>query len=410
MTYSWGVQKNRRRFIEVWLFFLLLFSVSFFELTPILNLIGPNGSFTFCLLTLFFCFTFNRRAWIRDSKEWLHPFWWFIIGVVLSFIPAYYYYGQSPVQSFFTYRRFFQFVAFPIFIAIRPSEREFRTALCAYAVIYLCSVLFVTFLAPGWVVVNEHTEFVDEGDFVHSLGGIRLLSLAFIFAFYRLIQEFSWKYLFWVLFLFGILFLIQNRTSLIAVIFIVGYALASMKASPRKLVIIIIVSLALLLMILYTASQWEHLYRLTVEQILNPDYNRNKALVYMFSKRQWMRDLLGDGFISANVSNLVPNLQENGIFFSDVGLAATWNQYGVITVGTILIMTINAFIRKKSFLVKSCAIYTLTGTLTMSYFGISESLVWLAIYLYLYYSDGHPRFSDTPSKKRFTLSAVPSRL
>lgn len=404
MKYSWGVQKKRRRYIEVWIFFLLLFSVSFFELTPVMNVIGPNGSFTFCLLTLFFCFTFNRRAWIRDSKEWLYPFWWFLIGVVLSFIPAYYYYGQSPVQSFFTYRRFFQFVAFPIFIAIRPTEREFRTALYAYAVIYLSSVLFVTFLAPEWVVVNEHTEFVEEGDFVHSLGGIRLLSLAFIFAFYRLVREYTWKNLFWTLFLFGILFLIQNRTSLIAVVFIAGYALVSMKDSPQKLFIILIVSLTLLLVILYSAGQLEHLYRQTVEQILNPEYNRNKALVYMFSKRQWMRYLLGDGFISANVSSIVPDLQERGIFFSDVGLAAMWNQYGVITVGTILVMTINAFTRKKSFLVKSCAIYTLTGTLTMSYFGISESLVWLAIYLYLYYSDGLPRFSDTPVKKRFSVN------
>lgn len=404
MKYSWGVQKKRRRYIEVWIFFLLLFSVSFFELTPVMNVIGPNGSFTFCLLTLFFCFTFNRRAWIRDSKEWLYPFWWFLIGVVLSFIPAYYYYGQSPVQSFFTYRRFFQFVAFPIFIAIRPTEREFRTALYAYAVIYLSSVLFVTFLAPEWVVANEHTEFVEEGDFVHSLGGIRLLSLAFIFAFYRLVREYTWKNLFWTLFLFGILFLIQNRTSLIAVVFIAGYALVSMKDSPQKLFIILIVSLTLLLVILYSAGQLEHLYRQTVEQILNPEYNRNKALVYMFSKRQWMRYLLGDGFISANVSSIVPDLQERGIFFSDVGLAAMWNQYGVITVGTILVMTINAFTRKKSFLVKSCAIYTLTGTLTMSYFGISESLVWLAIYLYLYYSDGLPRFSDTPVKKRFSVN------
>lgn len=401
MKYSWGVKEKKRRYIEVWLFFLMLFSVNFFGLLPITRVIGPNGAFTFCLLTLFFCFTFKREVWISDNKDWLKPFWWFLFGVFLSIFPAQIYFGQSPIQSFFTYRRMFQFVAFPIFIAIRPSEREFRTALYAYSVVYLFFVLFVTFVSPDWVELAEHTELIEEGEFVHPLGGIRLLSLAFIFAFSRLIKDYSVNKALWALFLFGILFLIQNRTSLIAVIVIAGYAVHSMKASARKLIIISIIGATILLMFVYTTGQWGYLYQKTVEQILNPEYNRNKALAYMFSQREWIRYLLGDGFISANVSNLVPSLQERGIFFSDVGLAAMWNQFGVITVGTILVMTFKAFTRKKSFLVKSCAIYTLVGTLTMSYFAIGESLLWLSIYLYIYYSDGLPFFNAQPTGKKF---------
>ncbi len=402
MKYSWGVKEKKRRYIEVWLFFLMLFSVNFFELLPITRVIGPNGSFTFCMLTLFLCFTFNRRAWISESGRWLKPFWWLLIGVLLSFIPAYLYYGQSPVQSFFTYRRMIQIVAFPIFIAIRPSEREFRTALYAFSILYLVSALFVTFSAPDWVELGENEQLVEEGDYVHSLEGIRILSLAFIFAFSKLMREYSRKNLVWTLFLFAVLYLIQNRTSLLAVIFIAGYAVVSMKASARKLIIITVVAVTLVLMFVYTAGQWGHLYQKTVEQILNPDYNRNKALAYMFAHRQWPRMLFGDGFISANVSDVIPVLQDQGIFFSDVGLVGTWNQFGFITVGVILVMVFKAFTRKKSFLVRACAIYLLAGSLTMSYFALGESLLWLSIYLYIYYSDGLPSFAERPSRKRFT--------
>ena len=102
MKQSWGVKKKRRNYVELWVFFLLVVSVNFFDLIPITRVIGPNGPFAFYLISLFLMFTFNRRAWIRDSADWLRPFWWLVAGIVLSWIPALMYYGQSFVQSFFT--------------------------------------------------------------------------------------------------------------------------------------------------------------------------------------------------------------------------------------------------------------------------------------------------------------------
>ena len=165
-------------------------------------------------------------------------------------------------------------------------------------------------------------------------------------------------------------------------------------SSTRKILLIGAVGVVLLLMFLYTAGQWGHLYQETIEQILNPEYNRNKAYIYMFSHREWLRYLLGDGFISANVNPFIPLLQENGIFFSDVGLVGMWYQFGIIPVLTILVMCVKAFTRHKSFLVKACAIYVLVGIPTMSYFAIAESLLWLSVYLYVYYSDGSPSFDE----------------
>ena len=394
MKQSWGVKKKRRNYVELWVFFLLVVSVNFFDLIPITRVIGPNGPFAFYLISLFLMFTFNRRAWIRDSANWLRPFWWLVAGIVLSWIPALMYYGQSFVQSFFSYRRMFELVAFPILIALRPSERELRGALYGFSVFYLIVSLMVTFFAPWWVPQPEDSPLMEEGDLIVGLSGVRHLSLAFIFSLQRVIKDNNLRNMGWAFFEFSVLFLVQNRTSLIAAIVIVGFLVLKMKMSSQKLLLIALGSIAILLMAVYTAGQWELLYRETVEQILNPDYNRNKAYVYMFSHRSVIQHLLGTGYISANVNPIIHVLQESGIFHSDVGMVGMWHQYGVIPTLVILVMTVKGLAEKKSFLVKASALYIIVGIPTLSFFGIGESILWLSIYLYVSYSDNLPVFRD----------------
>lgn len=394
MKQSWGVKKKRRNYVELWVFFLLVVSVNFFDLIPITRVIGPNGPFAFYLISLFLMFTFNRRAWIRDSANWLRPFWWLVAGIVLSWIPALMYYGQSFVQSFFSYRRMFELVAFPILIALRPSERELRGALYGFSVFYLIVSLMVTFFAPWWVPQPEDSPLMEEGDLIVGLSGVRHLSLAFIFSLQRVIKDNNLRNMGWAFFEFSVLFLVQNRTSLIAAIVIVGFLVLKMKMSSQKLLLIALGSIAILLMAVYTAGQWELLYRETVEQIFNPEYNRNKAYAYMFSHRSLLQHLLGTGYISSSVDPIIHVLQESGIFHSDVGMVGMWHQYGVIPTLVILVMTVKGLAEKKSFLVKASALYILVGIPTLSFFGIGESILWLSIFLYVYYSDGLDTFRD----------------
>lgn len=396
----WGVRQKKRDYIELWVFFLLLFSVNFFDLLPITNVIGPNGPFAFYLISLFLVFTLHRRAWIRDSLHWLTPFWIYLFGILLSYIPALLYYGQSFTQSFFTNRRIFEFTAFPILIALRPTERELRTALYAFSVVYLVLTLFVTYFAPSWVFLPPEVSFIEEGDYVHILSGIRHVSLAFIFAFHRMTTVGNRSSFAWTLFLFAVLFLVQNRTSLLAAIFMGGFFIFSMKMSARKLIIIGVIVLTLVLMAVYTSGQWGQLYQMTVSQIVNPEYNRNKALAYMFSTRTPLQYLLGEGFISAKVNPIIPTLQESGIYHSDVGLVGLWHMYGVIPVAVVIVMSIKGLSRRKSFAVRAAAIYILTGTLTLSFFAFGETLLWLSIFLYMYYVDGHPAYVDKRGTKR----------
>ena len=388
MAKMWGVKVRKRRYVEVWIVFLMLFSVNFFDIIPIMNMVGPNGAFTFFLLTLFLMFTFKRKAWIGDTLHWLDPFWVIMAGVVLSYIPSLLYYDQGFVQSFFTNRRMFELVSFPILIALRPTEWELRKALYCFSVLFLLVSIIVTFLAPDWVYVNDNSIFVYEGDYLHSIPGIRLVALAFIFSLNQVKLKSNRKNVAWTLFLFGIIFLAQNRTTLLASIVLAGFILYTMKMSARKIILIVVVVLTVLLMFVYTSGQWGALYQETLDQISNPEYNRIKALNYMFARRNFLRYMLGDGFISANVNPIIIRLQEDGIFHSDVGFVGMWHQYGVLPVAAILVITIKGLAsRWKPFIVRAAAIYVLVGALTLSYFALGESMMWLSIFFYLYYSE-----------------------
>ena len=393
-TGTWGVARKKRSYIEVWIFLLMLFSVNFFDIIPVTNVVGTNGSFTFYLVSLFLMFTFNRRAWISDSLKWLVPLWWLVFGIVLSFIPALVQYGQSFGQSFLTNRRMFELAAFPILIAMRPTEQELRSSLYAFSIVYLFLSVFISFVAPEWVPHDETRNFIESGDYVHTLYGIRIVFFAYIFAFHRATRLPNSKNIAWVVFQFFVLFIAQNRTSLIAAVVLAAYVLYTMRMNSNKLIIIAFLILSVLLLVVYTASQWNVLYMETVDQISNPEYNRNKSILYMLAPRDWLRYLLGDGFISANVNPILHYLQDSGIYHTDVGLLGYWHQYGVIPTLTVLVLTIKGLFRKQSFLVRGAAIYVLVGAITLSYFALSETLLWLSIYMYLYFSADLPRFQE----------------
>jgi len=403
---GWGVVRKKRSYVEVWIFLLLLFSVNFFEIVPITNAVGVNGAFTFYLLSLFFMFTFNRRAWIRDSARWLIPLGWFLVGILLSFIPALIYYGQSFSQSFFTNRRMFELAAFPILIALRPDERELRTPLYAFSVLYLVVCFFVTYFAPNLVLHDDSRAFVEDGNFVHTLPGIRIVFLAYVFAVNRAVRQVDVRNLAVVLLEFIVLFIAQNRTTLIAAVLVLALVIYLMRMNMNKLILMAFIGAAAVVIAVYTAGQWEALYRETVSQLTNPDYNRTKSIVYMFSSREWPRYLFGDGFISANVNPLLHVLQESGIYHSDVGFVGMWHQYGIIPVLTVIVMTVKGLSRKKSFLVRMCAFYILIGALTLSYFALSETLLWLSVYLYLFYASDRPDFAERPRPKRIGWSSM----
>ena len=398
--YVWGVVRKKRRLIDVWLCVLMILSTNFFELVPILRVLGVDGGYTFYLITLFILFTFYRKKHIREYLPWMKPFWWFMAGIILSCIPALIYYGQGIGRSLIANRHMLFFCAFPVFIAIRPTEREIRSSLYAFSVVYLAVILLVNFVDDSLIRIPEYA-IGHEGDYVYTVQGFRYVVLGMVMALDRMMYKFNSKNLFWFFFLFGIIFLVQNRTALLAAVVISMFAIWDMKMSARKLLLMTVVFAAALFLVAMTASQWGLLYDETITQLSDPDYNRIKSMNYMFAHRDgFIRYILGDGFISGVVNPIMQQLAAEGIYHSDVGLVGLWHMYGVIPTAVILVMTIKALSRKKSFAVRAAAIYVLTGTLTLSFFAFGETLLWLSIFLYMYYVDGDPAYVDNRVTKR----------
>ena len=127
-------------------------------------------------------------------------------------------------------------------------------------------------------------------------------------------------------------------------------------------------------------------------------------MTYMFAPREGLiRYFLGEGFISGSVNPILQRLALEGIFHSDVGLFGMWHQYGLIPVITILVCCIKGLAAKKSFISKSIAIYILVGAATLSYFGLSETLMLLAFFQYMYNTDRIGELHDNtydPVKKK----------
>ena len=229
------------------------------------------------------------------------PVWWILIGVLISFIPAYRYYGQHLYYSVIVYRQFFGYFALFVLLSVNPTRRELKRALYAFSVIYLVVTLHVTFVNQDLVELQDNVDFIQKGDFVHMLSGIEYVVLAFIFALDDLLKQrrTSWPYLVWSLFIFVIVFLPQNRTTIMASFVIVLVATLSSRSASRRLVSEVVMSFFAFAVLVVAGGYIMGLVTETVQQLSDPEYNRVKAFTYFTSvPNGWMSIFWGNGFIS----------------------------------------------------------------------------------------------------------------
>ena len=382
-------KKGPRIGMSIDLLILFLISVHMFYLKPFAPLFGGEGTFTYFLLMLAYLYIrylgFSVRFGIAKK---MIPLLWITIGIVLSFVPAYVFYGQHIYYSFIAYRHFLCLLALPILFSIRPSRTEIKRALYAFSVIFLFLTVYVTFVMPSWVEVLDGHLFIDEGELVHVLPGPHFVMLAFIFALEDFRRKMDVNYFLRAAFFFLILILVQNRTLLIcSMAVIVLAALFNKSAKTRIAAEVLLLMVGIALVVLgnrYFLALWNE----TVYQLNNPDYNRVRAFMYFTSvKNGPLSFFLGNGFISGRVNPIMQNLMKEGIYNSDLGLIGMWHQFGLIPVITILVIEIRGLSRKHSFLVRACSLFMLLCSMTIAYFVDSEFIIWLCLHLYLYGSD-----------------------
>ena len=384
---AWSASRytGPRRWLIFLLVMLLLVMVQFFCLVPLLPLSEGNMSFaTYFLVIILILIKGGRRMHMPTRKE-LRPLIWFILGIILSFIPANLYYGQSFVQSFFTYRRFFCFLSFPILLAVHPTKTELRYALYIFTMLWIVFSILVTFYMQGWVYVDEGRLLVSEGDFLHILPGGRFVCITFIFALDQYRETRHTRDLINVIIIFLCVFIMVSRTILAAALLIIVLATTGgLRTVRSRLAGLAFLIVFMGLFLHFARGQLGMLITETSAQVVDVDYNRNKALVYMFAcQRNWVTVVFGNGFISGLVSTIVQDLQAQGIYNCDVGLVGMWQEYGLITVTVIFLSALKSISRDYPFLVRASGIFILVSSLTIGYFALLETTFWLCLHWYL---------------------------
>ena len=336
---------------------------------------------------LFSYVLFPERKFTYFSKR-LIPFWLVVIGILLSFIPAWIFHNQSILQSLVTYRAQLLWLVVPILLRLRPSLREVnRSCLIFTAALLVLTILHS--LMPSLFVISE-TEMeklmMQDETGTYLLQGFTIPVIPMAIALQKLGQRYQARDLLIVAFCFVVLFVQENRTSLFASAFMIGLMFVYSKYK-YKYVVMVAMGVLAGIFVWSTITTWMALIEETILQVGDADYNRNKALLYFLSplaNPSWATYVLGNGFLSAHSSQLMATMMAEGVYNSDVGFVGFWNQFGLLPiVGFFLLIIRWGFCNKQAIMPKLLALFLTITSITIGYYGQTSHLLFFALAYYL---------------------------
>ena len=380
---------------SLYILILLLIGISFWNIKPFGSFLTPDVSI---ILFLFWGFWGFNKYKSHNYKmlcnyRYNKPIVLFFIAILISFIPAYIYHGQSLVMSISVNRQLIGYLSLPLLLVVRPSFEELKKAMYWFSYLYvmvvvLDSVLSISVIDRSMQFNNfdEREEYIGESDFVRMIDGIQFIVLSLIFSLNDLKQRFKFKTLLLATFFLFIIYIVQNRSTLFPSVILYVVTLFSLKSGKYNFFIKGLLLAFMAVMISVTASQWVELFEETQNQMGDEDYNRMLAYAFFLTQYSphWICDFIGNGFISAKSSDIMQSLMEDGIYNSDVGFVGFWNHFGLLPIIVMLSLIIKSFYRKVPYVVKCNAFFLFACSLTIAYFVQLGYILWLCLYIYMY--------------------------
>lgn len=335
-------------------------------------------------LAIGFLFLFHYKITLTDKR--LIPMWIILLGIFLSMVTANLYYGQSYIVSITAYRVNILWFAIPVLFRMRPTfEQISKSALIITGIMYV--LYFLRASRPDLFVIDEETLYkLQAGEDVY-LEGYIMACIPIFYYLNRLHERVTTKALLPIVFCYGYVFLLQNRSGLFIMTLIIGYSILKVK-SRYKLVIVAILAALLAYFIVSMSQDWLSLIQETQENINDPDYNRNKAYFYFLtlaSPNVWCM-IFGNGFLSSHTTSLMQDMMTYGIFNSDVGFIGYWNQYGIIPILVFIYTFAIAFKKDMPYGLKMWCLLLIGCTPTISYFHGAPLIYVLFYYLVIQYN------------------------
>lgn len=376
--------------ISLYLLVLMLLSVNCWNIKPLSFLFtGSRGLFLFLAVLFVGCCAFRKR----ESRSFFNlrnntPALLILLGIVLSFIPAKVYYGQTIFASVIAVRRVSYYFTLPVLLLIRPSIQSIKRALVLFSVLFFVMVILCIVLGFDIITLSEEQMIRKEtsaNGYSAALEGFMFVAMGFVLSLFDFLRCPSLRNTAVPVLCLISLMLYQNRTAIFACLFCGLWMLLALPNTKKLLKIKVASLTAVVAVLCLFGGILRGLVEETIFDLTNSSYNRSLAYVYFLKEAPQgiMSVLLGNGFISSKVSTIMTELMEEGIYNSDVGLVGLWNQFGVLPVLTILAVIIVPFIRRLPSQVKALSILTICFSLTVGYFFASQTMVWLCLYLYI---------------------------
>lgn len=320
----------------------------------------------------------HRKSLLNANNS--KPIIFIFIGLFLSMIMAYFFYGQSFLVSLLAYKRQYLMIGGFILLSIAPKISEIVGALKIYGILF-SFIYILRLLFPHAFVLPETA---DPNEISAILGYEILPILLFLY-----LQQFktspSFKNIIKVTWIFLLLALMQNRTTLIPVVLCCGYIFLKVESKYRFLIIVILSSVIITL-ITSSASIWMGMINETQMQLSNPNYNRILALNYFLfdANSSILTAIFGNGLLSYSTTSLMQQLMSRGIYNSDMGFIGYWNQFGIIPI-IVFYKLIYKTLRYKFYplFIKCYAIFVLFGSFTIMYFGQPSKIICFLLFFYI---------------------------
>ena len=327
----------------IYILISLVFAVSFWNLTIILNVLSPDVllllSWIWMLSGIYF-FNFSKRKKALNSFNYRKTIYYILTGVFISMFSAYAFGKQSFLTTLIAQRTIYSFVFLPVILFVQPTIEDIIKAL---KWISIGTVLVWILVHINSNIIKLDKENIEQFELQKQdlstklefyVNGIYFVVLYLYIKINEYIKAFSWSVFTEAAFFLIFIVLYQNRSMIIGVVPIFLYSLLKFK-SEYKTFIILALTVILAGVIILTSDIWISLINNTQSNLNETDYNRWKSLDYYFYdySKNWFSYVFGNGFPSGGNSPLGNLMWSNfikGIFASDLGMIGMWVDYGII--------------------------------------------------------------------------------
>lgn len=387
---------------SLYFFIALLLGVNFWGLLILERVFNgvtnPVFAVIWAMLGIYWFRTKPGQIKEHGFMKYIYYFFWLIVGFTLSVFSANEFWNQGWSTGIIVNRFLIWYIFLPMLLYIQPTGEQIMKAIQYYSVLYII-VWTVQAVTPfpiysglaSAIELGRGNFELAETDFGQLIPGYSVILFLLYYKTQQMRENPTLRNSIYSFTLMIFFFLLQNRGALFFAIIVFGYALITMRARYRYLLVPIFLMIAVIGYV-YSAEHWSALLTETTDQLNDPFANRWRSFYFFVFDYapHWMCNILGNGLLSANIpaGEFIQKMMDQGYYQYDNGMIGFWSQYGVIPLLVLYIVIFKIlFNRAHPFYLKAMAAHILVMPIAWN-FGTADILIFVVlVYLYAYYRE-----------------------